>query len=276
MITAAPGVRARASASRASSESSADSATTTASGAPDAAGTDPAARASSASPITKIVGSFLASATIKSIAAASAVASTCISCRMPAKAFITSRPRVRERRNPASRLTCARKSASTSGSGRGSTDATSRRKAAAQRPGSLSVMRTMSVKGRSSRDAASASFSPSSSRVRNARSNDSSARRASASAVDSTSSTKPSLASAEAILWRSTGSGSATRKRSCPPRAALRRTPMCRLAEIGIGHQPRVILTGNPKALPQHRRGRCGVRSSTPVGVGRGFSAPGP
>ena len=71
MITAAPGVRARASASRASSESSADSATTTASGAPDAAGTDPAARASSASPITKIVGSFLASATIRSIAAAS-------------------------------------------------------------------------------------------------------------------------------------------------------------------------------------------------------------
>ena len=44
----------------------------------------------------------------------------------PAKAFSTSSPRVRERRNPASRLMCARSSASTSGSGRGSTAATSR------------------------------------------------------------------------------------------------------------------------------------------------------
>ena len=225
MIIAAPGVRARASASRVSSESSADSATTTASGAPDATGSDPTARASSASPITKMVGSLLASATIKSIAAASAGASTCISCRIPAKAFITRRPRVRERRNPASRLTCARKSASTSGSGRGSTDATSRRNAAAQRTGSLSVMRTMSVKGRSSRDAASASFSPTSSRVRNARSNDSSARRASASAVDSTSSTKPSLASAEAILWRSTGSGMRTSSSSARARSFAARRP---------------------------------------------------
>ncbi len=53
------------------------------------------------------------------------------SARMPAKAFSTSSPRVRERRNPASRLTCARSSASTSGSGRGSTAATSRPNACA-------------------------------------------------------------------------------------------------------------------------------------------------
>ena len=52
---------------------------------------------------------------------------------------MTSNPRVRERRNPARRLTCARKSASTSGSGRGNTAATSRPNAAPQRSGSLSA-----------------------------------------------------------------------------------------------------------------------------------------
>ncbi len=57
---------------------------------------------------------------------------------MPLWAFSTSRPRVRARRNPARRLTCARSSASTSGSGRGSTAATSRANACPARTGSPS------------------------------------------------------------------------------------------------------------------------------------------
>ena len=162
-----------------------------------------------------------------SSAAASAGSMAASSARMPAKAFSTSRPRVRERRNPASRLTCARRSASTSGSGRGSTAATSRPNACPPRSGSLSVMSTRSVKGRSSREAASGSrppFAPSA-RAAGRGTPGRTTRRPAARArrrVDSTSSTKPSLASAPAMRLRSRRSGSATRNRSCPPRAALR------------------------------------------------------
>ena len=109
---------------------------------------------------------------------------------------------MRARRNPARRLTWARSSASTSGSGLGNTAATSRANACPARVGSPSPMSTRSVNGRSSRHAASGSravgavWSCSSGRSRIARSNDSSARRASPSGTESTSRTKPSLFSA--------------------------------------------------------------------------------
>ena len=146
----------RASPKRASIASFAPTSTTAASGLGSSA-CPPAASASSASPRTTMAGSRRASRTKSSRAAASAGSVAASSSFTPAKALRTRSPRVRARRNPANRLMCARRSASTSGSGRGNTAAASRAKAWPPRTGSPSLMSTGSLNGRSSREAASGS-----------------------------------------------------------------------------------------------------------------------